>query len=256
MRVLRLRYKHKYRTVETIPKHQLVHKEKKSPYALSVSHHNRKGALRHRPTQGWTVDEASLLCKVIYLLWPSSLGLDGECIQPTDPWRQNEACRWNIFFPLTIIRTSYPNPLCISILSESSRLQQPQKTFDNIDLGVVNENKVKILKIEEIEFEAKKHLVLGSETLVEPELMSRELLLSWKNTYLFFVLTKTVQHMSESSIRQFIEKYYPKYYSTETYPASECVRIHKITEPWSPNKHQWRYQGSCRCHQRWAWQAA
>lgn len=123
-------------------------------------------------------------------------------------------------------------------------------------MGVVNENKVKILKIEEIEFEAKKHLVLGSETLVEPELMSRELLLSWKNTYLFFVLTKTVQHMSESSIRQFIEKYYPKYYSTETYPASECVRIHKITEPWSPNKHQWRYQGSCRCHQRWAWQAA
>ena len=57
-------------------------------------------------------------------------------------------------------------------------MQQPQKTFDNIDLGVVNENKVKILKIEEIEFEAKKHLVLGSETLVEPELMSRELLLS------------------------------------------------------------------------------
>lgn len=40
--------------------------------------------------------------------------------------------------------------------------------------------------------------------------------------------------MSESSIRQFIEKSYPKYYSTETYPASECVRIHKITEPWSP----------------------
>ena len=45
-------------------------------------------------------------------------------------------------------------------------------------MGVVNENKVKILKIEEIEFEAKKHLVVGSETLVEPELMSRELLLS------------------------------------------------------------------------------
>ena len=38
--------------------------------------------------------------------------------------------------------------------------------------------------------------------------------------------------MSKSSIRQFIEKYYPQYYSIETYPASECVRIHKITEPW------------------------
>ena len=38
--------------------------------------------------------------------------------------------------------------------------------------------------------------------------------------------------MSKSSICQFIEKYYPQYYSIETYPASECVRIHKITEPW------------------------
>ena len=60
------------------PKHQLVHKEKKSPYALPASHHNRKGTLHHRPTQGWTVDEANLLCKVIFILWPSSLGLDGE----------------------------------------------------------------------------------------------------------------------------------------------------------------------------------
>ena len=38
--------------------------------------------------------------------------------------------------------------------------------------------------------------------------------------------------MSKYSICQFIEKYYPQYYSIETYPASECVRIHKITEPW------------------------
>ena len=38
--------------------------------------------------------------------------------------------------------------------------------------------------------------------------------------------------MSKSSIRQYIEEYYPQYYSIETYPASECVRIHKITEPW------------------------
>lgn len=38
--------------------------------------------------------------------------------------------------------------------------------------------------------------------------------------------------MSKSSIRQYIEEYYPQYYSIETYPASECVRINKITEPW------------------------
>jgi len=41
--------------------------------------------------------------------------------------------------------------------------------FDNIDLAVVNEEKVKIIKIEKIELDAKKHLVPGSETLVELE---------------------------------------------------------------------------------------
>lgn len=41
--------------------------------------------------------------------------------------------------------------------------------FDNIDLAVVNEKKVKILKIEKIELDSKKHLVPGSETLVELE---------------------------------------------------------------------------------------
>ena len=41
--------------------------------------------------------------------------------------------------------------------------------FDNIDLAVVNEKKVKILKIEKIELDAKKHLVPGSETLVKLE---------------------------------------------------------------------------------------
>ena len=73
-------------------KYQLVHKEKQAPYALPVSHHDGEGTLRHRPTQGWTVDEAGLLCKVIYLLRPSSLGLDGGGIQHTHPWRLNEAC--------------------------------------------------------------------------------------------------------------------------------------------------------------------
>lgn len=39
--------------------------------------------------------------------------------------------------------------------------------FDNIGLVVVYEKKVKILKIEKIELDAKKHLAPGSETLVE-----------------------------------------------------------------------------------------
>ena len=41
--------------------------------------------------------------------------------------------------------------------------------FENIDLAIVNEKKVKILKIEKIELDAKKHLVPGSETLVKLE---------------------------------------------------------------------------------------
>ena len=42
--------------------------EKKAPFALPVSHYVGEEMFRHRPTQGWTVDEASLLCKVIYIL--------------------------------------------------------------------------------------------------------------------------------------------------------------------------------------------
>lgn len=38
--------------------------------------------------------------------------------------------------------------------------------------------------------------------------------------------------MSKSNIRQFFEKCHPLYFSVETYPASECVRIHQITKPW------------------------
>ena len=99
-------------------KHQFVHK-KKAPYALPVSHHDGGEAPLYRPTQGWTVDEACLLCKVIYILWPSSLGLDGEYILHPSPRRPNIACTWDICFPLANIKHStqtffaflfYPNP--------------------------------------------------------------------------------------------------------------------------------------------------
>ena len=43
---------------------QLVSKEMKAPLALSVCLQTRKGVVRDRPTQGWTVEEASILCKV------------------------------------------------------------------------------------------------------------------------------------------------------------------------------------------------
>ena len=38
--------------------------------------------------------------------------------------------------------------------------------------------------------------------------------------------------MSFYSIAPFIQAFYPEYYSIETYPASECVTIHKVSEPW------------------------
>lgn len=38
--------------------------------------------------------------------------------------------------------------------------------------------------------------------------------------------------MNFYSIAPFIQKYYPEYYSIETYPVSECVAIRKVKEPW------------------------
>ena len=46
----------------------LANNKKKVSSALPVCLQIREGVVLHRPTQGWTVDEASLLCKVIYLL--------------------------------------------------------------------------------------------------------------------------------------------------------------------------------------------
>ena len=38
--------------------------------------------------------------------------------------------------------------------------------------------------------------------------------------------------MSFYSIAPFIKEHYPQYYSIESYPAAECVRIHKVVEEW------------------------
>lgn len=38
--------------------------------------------------------------------------------------------------------------------------------------------------------------------------------------------------MSFYSIAPFIQEYYPQYYSIESYPATQCITIHKITEEW------------------------
>ena len=38
--------------------------------------------------------------------------------------------------------------------------------------------------------------------------------------------------MSSLHIAPYIKEFYPHYYSIETYPAEQCVLIHKITEQW------------------------
>ena len=38
--------------------------------------------------------------------------------------------------------------------------------------------------------------------------------------------------MSFYSIAHFIKEFYPEYYSIESYPVNDCVRIHKVAEEW------------------------
>ena len=42
---------------------QLANKEMEAPLALPVCLQSREGVVLNRPTQGWTVEEAGLLCK-------------------------------------------------------------------------------------------------------------------------------------------------------------------------------------------------
>ena len=80
---------------------------------------------------------------------------------------------------------------------------------------VLNIDKIRILRIDKVELNPKNHkFVEGSE----------------KEIPLDSFLIPTV--MSFYSIAPFIQKFYPKYWRIQTYPAAECIRIHKIDEPW------------------------
>ena len=71
---------------------QLVSKKRKAPLALPMCLQTGKGVVRDRPTQGWTVEEASLLCKVsIYSLTVQPwVGRWMNVMHP--PWRLSESC--------------------------------------------------------------------------------------------------------------------------------------------------------------------
>ena len=73
---------------------------KASP-ALPACLQIRKGVILHRPTQGWTVDEASLLCQVsIYSLTVQPWVGRWRCAMHS-PWRQDESCTSDFFVSLT-----------------------------------------------------------------------------------------------------------------------------------------------------------
>ena len=71
---------------------QLASKERKASPALPVCLLIGKGVVRDRPTQGWTVEEASILCKVsIYS--PTVQPWVGRWMNVMHPsWRLNESC--------------------------------------------------------------------------------------------------------------------------------------------------------------------
>ena len=71
---------------------QLASKKRKAPLALPACLLIGKGVVRDRPTQGWTVEEASILCKVsIYSLTVQPwVGRWRYAIHPL--WRLNESC--------------------------------------------------------------------------------------------------------------------------------------------------------------------
>ena len=71
---------------------QLTSKEREASPALPVCIQTGKGVVRDRPTQGWTVEEASLLRKVsIYSPTVQPwVGRGMNVMRP--PWRLNESC--------------------------------------------------------------------------------------------------------------------------------------------------------------------
>mgnify|MGYP007016830209 FL=1 len=71
---------------------QLASKERKASLALPMCLQTGKGVVRDRPTQGWTVDEASILCKVsIYSLTVQPWV--GRWIYAMHPlWRLSDSC--------------------------------------------------------------------------------------------------------------------------------------------------------------------
>lgn len=83
--------------------------------------------------------------------------------------------------------------------------QSQTKPDGETNRAVLNEGKIRILKIEEVEVDCKNRLIPGSEKEVV------------KSFY---------------SISEFIKEHYPQYYGYVSYPREQCVTIHKVDGEW------------------------
>lgn len=84
--------------------------------------------------------------------------------------------------------------------------------------AILDDSKVKILKIEKVELDEKKHqLIEGSQQLIS----------SFKKES-----AKADKKPSVHSIASFIQQYYPEYWGIQKYPASQCIAIRKAEEKW------------------------
>ena len=79
----------------------LASKEMQAPSALSACLQIREGVIPNRPTLGWTVDEAWILCKVSIYSLTVQPWVGRWAYAMRRPWRLNESCTQDTFLSPT-----------------------------------------------------------------------------------------------------------------------------------------------------------
>ena len=89
----------------------LASKEMQAPSALPVCLQIREGVILHRPTQGWTVDEAWILCQVSIYSPTVQPWVGRWAYAMHRPWRLNESCAQDTFLsPTNRVGLALPIP--------------------------------------------------------------------------------------------------------------------------------------------------